>query len=187
MPERVRFRRDDARMNMKFLAVASIAALAAACASTPPEDNTPPPQTRVDGPSTPPRTTPENPGPTPGTEAHFVATAGDRVFYDLDQYSLRPEARETLRRQAEWLNAYPGTTILVAGNCDERGTREYNLALGARRAAAARDYLVSLGVAANRLETVSYGKEQPVDPRSNEEAWSVNRNAHTQIVSGAVA
>jgi peptidoglycan-associated lipoprotein len=76
---------------------------------------------------------------------------------------------------------------LVAGNCDERGTREYNLALGARRAAAARDYLVSLGVNANRVETVSYGKERPLDPRANEEAWSVNRNGHTQIVSGAVS
>ena len=185
MPERVRLRRDDARMNIKFLAVASIAALAAACASTPPEDNTPPPQTRVEGPSTPPRTTPENPGPTPGTSAHFVATAGDRVFYDLDQYSLRPEARETLRRQAEWLNAYPGTTILVAGNCDERGTREYNLALGARRANAARDYLVSLGVSPSRISTVSYGKERPSCMQSNEACWAQNRNAITMIQGGS--
>jgi peptidoglycan-associated lipoprotein len=76
---------------------------------------------------------------------------------------------------------------LVAGNCDERGTREYNLALGSRRAAAAKDYLVGLGVDASRVETVSYGKERPLDPRQNEEAWSVNRNSHTQIVSGAVS
>jgi peptidoglycan-associated lipoprotein len=77
--------------------------------------------------------------------------------------------------------------VLLAGNCDERGTREYNLALGARRAAAARDYLVSLGVDAGRVETVSYGKERPLDPRSNEQAWAVNRNAHSQIVSGAIS
>jgi peptidoglycan-associated lipoprotein len=85
------------------------------------------------------------------------------------------------------MRQYPNVRVLVAGNCDERGTREYNLALGARRAAAARDYLVSLGVDGGRVETVSYGKERPLDARANEEAWSVNRNAHTQIVSGAVS
>jgi peptidoglycan-associated lipoprotein len=185
MPDRVRLRRDDARMNIKFLAVASIAALAAACASTPPEDNTQPPTSGpVADQTTPPRGDTYQ-GPTPGTEAHFVATAGDRVFYDLDQYSLRPEARETLRRQAEWLNAYPGTTILVAGNCDERGTREYNLALGARRANAARDYLVSLGVSPSRISTVSYGKERPTCMQSNEACWAQNRNAITMIQGGS--
>ena len=171
-------------MNIKFLAVASIAALAAACASTPPEE-TPPPPTRTEVPSNPPRTTPDNPGPRPGSPEHFVATAGDRVFYDLDQYSLRPEARETLRRQAEWLNAYPGTTILVAGNADERGTREYNLALGARRANSARDYLVSLGVSPSRIQTVSYGKERPTCMQSNEACWAQNRNAITSISGGS--
>jgi peptidoglycan-associated lipoprotein len=109
------------------------------------------------------------------------------VFFGYDRFDLTPEARGVLERQATWLRQYPNVRILVAGNCDERGTREYNLALGARRAAAARDYLVSLGVATTRVETVSYGKERPLDPRAQEEAWSVNRNAYTQIVSGAVS
>jgi peptidoglycan-associated lipoprotein len=109
------------------------------------------------------------------------------VFFGYDRFDLTPEARSVLERQAAWLRQYPNVRVLIAGNCDERGTREYNLALGARRAAATRDFLQSLGVAANRMETVSYGKERPLDPRSNEEAWSVNRNANTQIVSGAVS
>ena len=101
--------------------------------------------------------------------------------------ALTPEARAILERQAAWLRRYPNVRLLVEGNCDERGTREYNLALGARRAAAARDYIVSLGISGDRLTTVSYGKERPMDPRSNEQAWSVNRNAHSTIVSGAVS
>jgi len=123
----------------------------------------------------------------PGSVEDFRVSVGDRVFFGLDRSDLSAEARQILERQAAWLQRYPNVQLLVAGNCDERGTREYNLALGARRAAAARDYLVSLGVSSARLQTVSYGKERPLDPRSNEEAWSVNRNAHAQIVSGAVS
>ena len=130
---------------------------------------------------------PRRRGPTPGSVEDFRVSVGDRVFFGYDRFDLTPEARSVLERQAAWLRQYPNVRMLVAGNCDERGTREYNLALGARRAAAARDYLVSLGVAAGRVETVSYGKERPLDPRANEEAWSVNRNAHTQIVSGAIS
>lgn len=164
----------------KFLiALAAVAALGA-CASrgepTPTPSETPPPATE-----TAPR------GPTPGSAEDFRVSVGDRVFYGYDRFDLTPEARSVLERQAAWLRQYPNVRVLVAGNCDERGTREYNLALGARRAAAARDYLVSLGVDGARIETVSYGKERPLDARSNEEAWSVNRNAHTQIVSGAVS
>jgi peptidoglycan-associated lipoprotein len=164
----------------KFLiALAAVAALGA-CASrgepTPTPSETPPPATE---------TTPR--GPTPGSAEDFRVSVGDRVFYGYDRFDLTPEARSVLERQAAWLRQYPNVRVLVAGNCDERGTREYNLALGARRAAAARDYLVSLGVDGARIETVSYGKERPLDARSNEEAWSVNRNAHTQIVSGAVS
>lgn len=162
-----------------LIAVAAIAALTAACASRPTE--TPAPT----GPTAPPVTAPQ--GPVPGSVEDFRVSVGDRIFYGYDRFDLTPEARAVLERQAAWLRQYPNVSVLVAGNCDERGTREYNLALGARRAAAARDYLVSLGVAANRVETVSYGKERPLDPRANEEAWSVNRNAHTQIVSGAVS
>lgn len=159
--------------------IAAVAAAAAltACQSKPPET------TAAAGPAQPeaPR------GPVPGSAEDFRVSVGDRVFFGLDRSDLTPEARATLERQAQWLQRYPSVQILVAGNADERGTREYNLALGARRAAAAKDYLASLGVAASRLQTVSYGKERPLDPRSNEEGWAINRNAHSQIVSGAVS
>jgi peptidoglycan-associated lipoprotein len=126
-------------------------------------------------------------GPAPGSAEDFRVNVGDRIFFGLDRSDLTSEARATLERQAAWLRRYSSAQLLVAGNCDERGTREYNVALGARRAAAARDYLISLGVAGDRIDTVSYGKERPLDPRSNEEAWAVNRNAHANVVSGAVS
>lgn len=164
----------------KFLIAISALAALGACASrgepTPTPAETPAPETQ-----TPPR------GPTPGSLEDFRVSVGDRVFFGYDRFDLTPEARSVLERQAAWLRQYPAVRVLVAGNCDERGTREYNLALGARRAAASRDYLVSLGIDGGRLETASYGKERPLDARANEEAWSVNRNAHTQIVSGAVS
>ena len=166
-------------MKRTFVAIAAAAALAA-CASHPAETTAPPA-----APSAPAPAAPQ--GPVPGSVEDFRVSVGDRIFFGYDRFDLTPEARSVLERQAAWLRQYPNVNLLVAGNADERGTREYNLALGARRSAAARDYLVSLGVGANRLETVSYGKERPLDPRSNEEAWSVNRNAHTQIVSGAVS
>ena len=162
-----------------ILALATVATLAA-CASRP--DPTP---TGPTGPTTPPVTQPS--GPTPGSVEDFRVSVGDRVFFGYDRFDLSTEARAVLERQAAWLRRYPNVRVLVAGNCDERGTREYNLALGARRAAAARGCLVSLGIDGGRIESVSYGKERPLDARANEEAWSVNRNAHTQIVSGAVS
>jgi len=166
-------------MNIKLIAMAAVAAFATACASTPPVDNTPPPPpARVE---TPPAV---DPGPTPGSVQHFVETAGDRVFYALDRHDLTDEGRATLRRQAAWLASFSDARILMAGNCDERGTREYNLALGARRANAARDYLISQGVDPSRISTVSYGKERPTCNDSNESCWAVNRNATTTIVSG---
>jgi peptidoglycan-associated lipoprotein len=164
----------------KFLIAISALAALGACASrgepTPTPTETPAPTTQ-----------PAPRGPTPGSVEDFRVSVGDRVFFGYDRFDLTPEARSVLERQAAWLRQYPNVRVLVAGNCDERGTREYNLALGARRAAAARDYLVSLGIDGSRMETVSYGKERPLDARANEEAWSVNRNAHTQIVSGAVS
>ena len=120
-------------------------------------------------------------GPTPGSQADLEQSAGHRVFFAFDQYTLTSQAQQTLARQAAWLQEYPEARILISGNCDERGTREYNLALGARRAEAARRYLTSLGVDGSRITTVSYGKERPLDPRSNEEAWALNRNATTTI------
>jgi peptidoglycan-associated lipoprotein len=120
---------------------------------------------------------------TPGSQEDLEQNAGHRVFFGYDQYTLTPQAQATLARQAAWLKQYPGARVILAGNCDERGTREYNLALGARRAEAARAYLVSLGVDGSRIQTVSYGKERPLDARSTEDAWSVNRNATTTLTS----
>ena len=110
---------------------------------------------------------------------------GDYLRRGLHEWKAR--ARGVLQRQAQWLQRYPNVQVLIAGNADERGTREYNLALGARRANATRDFLSSLGVSGARMQTISYGKERPIDPRSSEEGWAINRNAHTQIVSGAVS
>ena len=165
-------------MRNTYIALAAVATLAA-CASRPAPAPTP---------SEPaPAAQPAPSGPVPGSAEEFRVTVGDRIFFGYDRFDLTPEARAILERQAAWLRRYPNVRILVEGNCDERGTREYNLALGARRAAAGRDYLVSLGISGDRMQTVSYGKERPMDPRSNEQAWSVNRNAHSTIVSGAVS
>lgn len=124
-------------------------------------------------------------GPVPGSQADLENSAGHRVFFAYDQYTLSPQAQATLAKQAAWLKEYPQTRIMIAGNCDERGTREYNLALGARRAESAKAYLVSLGVDGSRITTVSYGKERPIDTRSTEDAWSVNRNSTTTITGVA--
>jgi peptidoglycan-associated lipoprotein len=114
-------------------------------------------------------------GPTPGSQEHLVVNVGDRVFYDYDQSDLRPEARATVEALAVWMNSYPAATIAVEGHADERGTREYNLALAERRANSVRDYLVALGIGPNRLSTISYGKERPAVLGSNEESWAQNR------------
>lgn len=111
-----------------------------------------------------------------------IAEAGERVFFETDRFDLTDEARAILTRQAAWIRGNPGKRILIAGNCDERGTREYNLALGARRASAARDFLIGLGIDPERIETVSYGKERPIDERPSAEGWAVNRNAHTMLL-----
>lgn len=118
-------------------------------------------------------------GPQMGTQEDLVVNVGDRVFYDFDKYSLKPDARRTLEKQAVWLKKYPALGITVEGHADERGTREYNLALGERRANAAKDYLVALGIASDRVKTISYGKERPVALGSNEAAWAQNRRAVT--------
>ncbi len=121
----------------------------------------------------------------PGTVQDFVVNVGDRVYFDLDQFTVRTDAQPVLSAQAAWLNRYPAVQVRIEGNCDERGTREYNLALGARRANSVREFLVSHGVAPGRINTISYGKERPLDPGEGESAWQRNRNAHTAIVSGS--
>lgn len=108
-----------------------------------------------------------------------IVIAGERVYFDTDSYTLSTDARAILSKQAKVLQKYPKVKVLVDGNADERGTREYNLALGARRAGAVKDYLVSLGINSNQIDTVSYGKERPIDERSNADGWAKNRNAHT--------
>ena len=121
----------------------------------------------------------------PGSEQDFVVNVGDRVYIDLDSYAIRSEAYPRMDAQVAGLQRYPGVTIRIEGYADERGTREYNLALGARRAESVRSYLVERGVSAGRIDTISYGKERPIAAGSNEEAFARNRNAHTAIVSGA--
>ena len=125
-------------------------------------------------------------GPTAGSLEDFQVNVGDRVYFDLDQYRLSADAQNILKRQAAWLSSYPDVNILVAGNCDERGTREYNLALGERRASVVKSYLVDLGVDPARVQTVSYGKERPLALGSNEDSWAQNRNGFTQLISGVV-
>jgi len=172
-----------------MLALTALGVLMAGCASKPKA-------TLVTGPGevaqhAPPKTD-LPPGRTPNPEGvsrtlqeDLAATVGDRVFFALDSDTLESDARLLLQRQAAWLAAHPDVRARIAGNADERGTREYNLALGARRAAAAREGLISHGVAATRLETISYGKEQPLDPNSNEDAWARNRNAQTVVIGMA--
>jgi peptidoglycan-associated lipoprotein len=117
-----------------------------------------------------------------GAQADLAVTAGDRILFAVDSFNLEADARETLARQAAWLTRYPHVNVIVAGNADERGTREYNVALGGRRAATVRRFLIASGVAGGRIQTVSYGKERPVDPRSNHDAWAQNRNARTVVL-----
>jgi peptidoglycan-associated lipoprotein len=118
---------------------------------------------------------------TPGSQEDLTQSAGDRIFFDTDRNTLNPQATATLDRQASWLQQYPQVNVWVAGNCDERGTEEYNLALGQRRAAADRDYLVAHGIQRTRIETISYGKSRPIDSASTPEAWAQNRNAITSV------
>ncbi|MBV8119093.1 MAG: peptidoglycan-associated lipoprotein Pal [Alphaproteobacteria bacterium] len=161
----------------KLLALAGALLLLAACSSSPP----PPP----------PPAGPPGAGATggvggagavvPGSQQDLAQSAGDRVFFAFDRSDITPESQQTLQRQAEWLQRYPNVTVTIEGHCDERGTREYNLALGERRANAAKQVLVAAGVSPSRISTISYGKDRPVVPGSNEEAWAQNRVAITTV------
>ena len=151
-------------MNIKILGTLAAVALLAACSN----------QAAT-------TTTPVSSGPVPGSQEDLVANVGDRVFYDLNRSTLRSDARTTLERQAAWLAKWSANNVQVAGNCDERGTQAYNIALGNRRASATRDFLVAKGVAAGRITTISFGKDRPTALGSNEQAWSQNRNAITSV------
>jgi len=175
---------------VKLALVAGAVLSLAACASHPkPAPTPPPPPPAPEAPPPPPPPPPpvaEQPtGPVPGSTQDFVINAGDRVYFDLDSYSVRGDAGPILDKQADWLRRYPQVKVRIEGNCDERGTREYNMALGARRANAVRDYLVGRGVEAGRIETVSYGKERPIDTGTGDDAYAHNRNGHTSLTSGA--
>jgi len=178
-----------AKPALRLAMIAAAAASLAACASRPKPPPTtptaPPPAPSQPAPSRPaPPPAPVDQGPLPGSEQDFVVNVGDRVYFDTDQYDVRADAQPVLSAQAAWLARYPNVQVRIEGNADERGTREYNLALGSRRANSVRDFLVSHGVAASRIATISYGKERPIDPGTDEAAWQKNRNGHTAIVSG---
>jgi len=118
---------------------------------------------------------------TPGSQQDFVVNVGDRVFFETDQTELTPQSRATLDKQAQWLTNYSQYAFTIEGHADERGTREYNIALGARRAQSVRDYLVSRGIQATRMRTISYGKERPVAVCNDISCWSQNRRAVTVL------
>jgi peptidoglycan-associated lipoprotein len=148
----------------------------------------PPPAEQPAVPETMPTTVPPPPVGTttiPGSAQDFVARAGtDTVLFALDSYGIDPTAQLILDRQAEWLLQFAGVRVTIEGHCDERGTREYNLALGERRANAVKNYLAARGVSPARMSVISYGKERPAVDGSNEEAWAQNRRAVTVLVSG---
>jgi peptidoglycan-associated lipoprotein len=122
---------------------------------------------------------------TPGSQQDFVVNVGDRVFFESDSTELTATSRATLDKQAQWLTAHGQYRFTVEGHADERGTREYNIALGARRSQAARDYLISRGIQASRMKTISYGKERPVAVCNDISCWSQNRRAVTVLNAGS--
>lgn len=123
----------------------------------------------------------------PGTAQDFIVNVGDRVYFLVDQSDLTDQARAILDRQATWLNRYGSYRILIEGHADERGTRDYNIALGDRRAQAVSQYLQSQGIAAARIQTISFGKDKPLDPGHDEAAWARNRNSFSNIIVEAVS
>ena len=160
-------------MKMRFLCMVAAVSLLAACSSDQPKtaDNTATAQQTA---PTPPKAQTQS-GPVKGSQEDFVQNVGDRVFFDYDKSSLKQEGKDQLTKWVAFLKQYPNDQLTVEGHCDERGTREYNLALGERRANAVKEFLVANGVAAARLKTVSYGKERPAVLGSNDAAYAQNR------------
>ncbi|MEW4467619.1 peptidoglycan-associated lipoprotein Pal [Parasphingorhabdus sp. JC815] len=151
----------------------------AGCAKKAPEELPPAPAGTTE-PTAPP---PSGPGYAPGSQGDFIAnTMADRILFELDSYTVDSEDKTILQSQAQWLAQHPNARITIEGHADERGTRDYNLALGERRANAAKNYLASLGVSPGRMTTVSYGKERPEALGSNEAAWAQNRRAVTVVI-----
>jgi peptidoglycan-associated lipoprotein len=160
-------------MRMRLIGlVAALLALAACSSPAPP----PPPP----GPVGPPGGVGTS-AFAPGSQQDLAATAGDRVFFAFDRSDIDAEGQQTLQKQAAWLQRYPNVGVQIEGHCDERGTREYNLALGERRANAAKNVLIAAGVSPSRISTISYGKDRPIVPGHDEEAWAQNRVAITTV------
>jgi peptidoglycan-associated lipoprotein len=153
---------------LRFAALLGSAMMVAACASNPNDPN-------AAGGS----------AATPGSAQDFVVNVGDRVFFETDSTELTPQARATLDKQSQWLNQYNRYAFTIEGHADERGTREYNIALGARRAQVTRDYLIARGVDGSRMRTISYGKERPVAVCNDISCWSQNRRAVTVLNAGS--
>ena len=169
-------------MRYKILGLISAVALVAACETAPKSGAA----AGGGGSAKPVETysTPLTGGPAmvrPGSQEDLVVNVGDRIYFGFDKFNLKADARQTLDKQGAWLKANPSVTVTLEGHADERGTREYNLALGERRANSVKDYLVSLGVNPARLKTISYGKERPVAMGSNEAAWGQNRRGVTRV------
>ncbi len=169
---------------MKFAVLSAALLATAACTSKEEVAATPPPPVAAPPPPAPP---PPAPGITPGSVQDFKVNVGDTVHFAYNEYAIMDSDKSTLQKQATWLNKYPQVQITIEGHCDERGTREYNLALGARRANAVKEFLVSLGVNNGRLQTVSYGKERPICTASNEDCWAQNRRGVSVITGGATS
>ncbi len=166
----------------RFVPVVAIALLIAGCQSASDQSN----QSMVDSSrnAPPPVTAPTTPVTSARTPEEGLQQAGNTIYFTYDGYSLDLTARAVVERQAQFLAENPTVTVTIEGHCDERGTREYNLALGDRRANAVKDYLTSLGINPSRMQTISYGEERPIAAGSNENAWADNRRAVTVVTSG---
>jgi peptidoglycan-associated lipoprotein len=169
---------------LKLIAIAGAIVLAGCTTKPPPATEAPPEAPPPAGSEYAPVT---QSNIIPGSAEDLRVNVGDTVHFDYDRYQLREQDRSILQRQAVWLQKYPQVRVSIEGHCDERGTREYNLALGARRANAVKEYLVSLGVSSGRVETISYGKERPICTESNEGCYAQNRRAVTTVTSGAAS
>jgi peptidoglycan-associated lipoprotein len=163
-------------MRIQLISAVAAALLLAACSS---DENTG--NTAGTGTSNTGSTEVASSSVAPGSAEDFKQNVGDRVFFGFDRYDVSAEAQQQLQKQAAWLKQYPAVTVTIEGHADERGTREYNLALGERRANSVANYLTALGVEKSRLSVISYGKERPECTESNEACWSQNRRAVTTI------
>jgi peptidoglycan-associated lipoprotein len=171
---------------IKLIAAAGLIALAG-CANKPPASTAPPPMEAPPPVDNGAVTGGQTSSIIPGSAEDLRVNVGDTVHFGYNEYNLRDEDRTVLQRQASWLQKYSQVRVTVEGHCDERGTREYNLALGARRANAVKEYLVSVGVSAGRVDTISYGKERPICTQSSEDCYAQNRRGVTTVTSGGAS